>query len=253
MPGFIVRCVALGVLSMGAAIGQGTFGQIAYGGCWQTTFTFANLNAQNTANVTLAFYGDDGSQLSAPVQGVGNISSYLFTIPPNGSRTVVLTSTDPNATQGWANMTTAGVTVRGQGSFLCRTPGRPDYEAVIPLTTPGTPGCIVAFPPPSDPVILLPFNNTGGHVTALAFANTTSMALPVVLEFADESSNLLVTSTLTLDAMHHTAFALSEDSYPALKATKGILRIHASPTTLTVLGLIFNFSGPFTTIMPIIQ
>ena len=128
MLGFIVRCVALVVLYAGAAIGQGTFGQIAYGGCWQTTFTFVNLSAQSAASVSLSFYADDGSPLSAPVQGVGNISPYLFTIPASGAQTVVLTSTDSSTTQGWASMSIAnGVIVRGQGLFRCHNPGRPDY------------------------------------------------------------------------------------------------------------------------------
>src|SRR5579862_1173626 len=137
MPNYIFRFLALSILCAGGAFGQGSFGQIAFGGCWQTTFTLINLDPQNAASVSLFFYGDSGAALSAPVQGVGAVPSYTFTIPANGAQDVVLSNTDPNTTQGWANMSTAGgVFVRGQGSYLCHIAGRPDFQAVVPLNSP---------------------------------------------------------------------------------------------------------------------
>lgn len=259
MLAFIARCAVLGALCSGFAIGQGTFGQIAYGGCLQTTFTLVNMSADN-ANVGLYFYADNGSPLSAPVQGVGNVSSYQFTIPVNGVRDVVLSSADGNTIQGWANMTTVGgVIVRGQGSFRCHNPGGPDFEAVVPLTTTSSP-CILPFPPSPNPVILVPFDNTsygnsgGQHLTAIALANTTNAPLSIPVEFDDELNNPLVTDTLNLAAMNHRAFETTT-MYPAVVGKKGILRIKVSTLNLTVLALLFNntATGAFTTIMPIIQ
>jgi hypothetical protein len=254
MPRFVLRFFVLSVLCVGVASGQGTFGQIAYGGCWQTTFTLVNTSAQSAASVSLFFYADDGSPLSAPVRGIGNVSSYQFTISVNGAQDVVLSSTDANTTQGWASITTAGgVTVRGQGSFLCHNSGRPDFEAVVPLSTSGSTECILPFPQSPNPVIVIPFDNTvGQHVTSLGFANTTNATLAVPVEFDDQSNNPLVTDTLNLAAMHHTAF-VTTDKYPTLVGRKGILRIKASTANLTVLGLLFNDTGAFTTIMPITQ
>ena len=255
MPRFIFRCFVVGVLCGGSAFVQGTFGQIAFGGCWQKTFTLINLNAQGAASVSLFFYADDGSQLSAPVQGVGNVPfPYVFTIPANGAQDVVLSSTAANVTQGWANMSTAGgVIVRGQGSFRCHISGRPDFEAVVPLTTPASTECIIPFPPSPNPVVLVPFDNTAGqYVTSLALANTTSAALAIPVEFDDQFNNPLVTDMLSLGAMQHTAFATT-DKYPALAGKKGVLRIKASTMNLTILGLLFNDTGPFTTIIPVIQ
>lgn len=251
MPRVIFRWLALSSLCAAGAFGQGNFGQIAFGGCWQTTFTLINLNTQNAASVTLSFFGDNGLPLNAPIQGVGNMTSYTFAIPANGAQNVVLAGSDPNFTQGWATMSSAGgLSVRGQGTFRCQAQGKPAFEAVVPLDSPGSTGCIIPFPPSSDPVVLVPFDNTAGYVTSLALANTTTGALAVPIEFDDQAGASLAAGTLNLTAMQHTAF-VSTTNYPALQGKKGILRIHASAATLTILGLLSNPSGAFTSILPV--
>ena len=54
MPRLIRRLLLLSIVCAGAAFGQGTFGQIAYGGSWQTTFTLINMVSTATS-VTLLF------------------------------------------------------------------------------------------------------------------------------------------------------------------------------------------------------
>ena len=252
MPRPFFGLLAVSALGGCAAFGQGTFGQIAYGGCWQTTFTLINMNT-TTANVTLNFYGDNGSPVAAPVLGVGNRSVYTFAIPAGGDQNVVLQglSTDPTVA-GWANMTTDGTSVRGQGTFRCQISPNPTFEAVVPLTSTGSTSCIIGFPPPPDPVILVPFDNTNGYVTSLAFANTTNTALPVSIEFDDQSNQKLVADTLNFGAMTHTSF-VTTTNYPALAGKKGILRIHAGTANLSIIGLLSNPTGAFTTILPVTQ
>ena len=255
MPKFILHCLALSILCAGAAFGQqGTFGQIAYGGSWQTTFTLMNLSASGVATVTLSFYGDNGSPLSAPVQGFGVTTAYTFAIPAGGAQNVVLASSDPATTQGWASMSTTGGTVRGQGSFRFVVPNGNGAisEAVVPLTLPGSALCILPFPP-TNPVISVPFDNTfGQYVTSLAFANTTTSAQSYVMEFDDQSGNPLVADTLALTPRQHKAF-VSKDAYQALAGKKGVLRVHADPASLTVLGLLSNSTNAITTIIPVTQ
>jgi hypothetical protein len=256
MPKSILRFLALSVLCAGAAFGQqGTFGQIAYGGSWQTTFTLMNLSTSGVATITLSFFGDNGSPLNAPVQGFGVTSAYTFAIPAGGAQNVVLVSSDPVTTQGWASMSATGGTVRGQGSFSVLLPKGGISEAVVPLSfPPGSTACILPFPQ-TNPVILIPFDNTAGqYVTSLAFANTTSSAPSYVIEFDDQSGNPLVADNLALPAMQHMAF-VTTDKYPALANKKGTLRIHADPGKLTVLGLLSNLTstGAITTIIPVTQ
>jgi len=257
MPKFILRFLALSALCTGAAFGQsvqGTFAQIAYGGSWQTTFTLVNLNSSAGASVTLNFFGDGGSPLSAPVDGAGSLSSYTFTIPPNGARNIVLSSTDTSVTQGWASMVTSGI-VRGQGSFRFVLANGQISEAVVPLTTPGVvAGCIIPIPQ-TNPLILIPFDNTSGYVTSLAVANITTNAPSYAIEFVDQSNNPLVADTLNLSSLQHKAFVTTQ-AYPAVAGKKGIIRIHGSTADLslpTVLGLLSNSTNTVTTIIPITQ
>jgi hypothetical protein len=250
MPKFILRFFALSVLSAAGAFGQvGSFGQLAYGGSWQTTFTLINLNT-SVATVTLSFFDDNGSALTAPVQNFGFTSAYTFAIPAGGTQDIVLSSTDRTTTQGWASLSTTG-NIRGQASFRFLLPSGTLSEAVVPLSAPGTQGCIVPFPQ-TDPVILLPFDNTGQYVTSLAFVNISAIARAFVLEFDDQSGNILVTDTLSLSPKQHTAF-VSVRNYQELAGKKGILRIHASAANLTVLGLLTNSTGAITTIIPVTQ
>src|ERR1700722_16560654 len=80
--------LALWVAGAAGVFGQGTLAQIAFGGCWQTTLTLINQNTAAMANVTIFFYGDNGSPLSTPVQGMGTVTSYKFTIPPGNRQAV---------------------------------------------------------------------------------------------------------------------------------------------------------------------
>jgi hypothetical protein len=255
MPRFIHRFVALSVVCAGCAFGQqGSFAQIAYGGSWQTTITLINESNTLPANVTLSFFGDSGSPLSAPVLGVGNTSSYSFAIVPGGLQSVVLFSSAPVTSQGWANMNVAsGIPVRGLGSFRFLLPNGTISEAVVPLSISDSAVCIVPSlsVPGSPSVILVPFDNTTGqYTTSLALANTTSGFLSVPIEFDDQSDKLLVTDTLVLTAMQHVA-VVTPQAYPILAGKKGVLRIRQSTAFVTLLGLLSNNTNAITTIIPI--
>ena len=123
---------------------------------------------------------------------------------------------------------------------------------MVPLAVPGAALCIVPFPQ-FNPVILIPFDNTAGqYLTSLAFANITASNQAYPIEFDDQSGNPLVTDSLALTPGQHTAF-VSTQTYPTLEGQKGVLRIHADPATLTVLGLLSNSTGAISTIIPVTQ
>jgi len=250
MKKIILTFFAFGILSVSSAYAQGTFGQIAYGGCWQTTFTLVNVSTAAVATGSFSFYGDGGSLTVAPVEGAGNTSSYQFTVPANGAKSVVLSSSDLNITQGWASMSVTAGAVRAQGTLRCQTPGGPAFEAVVPLSTSATADCIIPLPASTSPAIVIPFDNTGDHSAAVALVNTTNNALVLSFEFDDQSGTVLAKDSLSLAAMNHTAFYIS-NNYPPLAGRKGIVRIGASVAQLTVLALLFNTTGGFTTILPL--
>lgn len=261
MLGRTARLLTL-VYAAGAAVAsaQGTFGHLVYGAGWQTTFLIANQDQTLAANVNLSFYGNSGDALSAPVNGGAAVSAYSFSIPPNGSTSLVLPDAGSTTIEGWASLAvTNGTTVSGQAIFRENLGGsHPILEAAVPFTG-GPPSCVVSFWSVA-PVhyILVPFDNTTGlHSTALAFANTTSATISAPIEFDDPTGAAIVTGTLKLAAMNHTSF-VSSANYPATAGQTGVLRItmpsNSNPGDLTVLALLADsVSGTLTTLIPVTQ
>ena len=258
----IVRIFAI-LLAIGLtdASAQGTFGHLAYGAGWQTTFLVVNQDPTTEANVSLSFYSDIGTALSPPVNGGAATPIYSFSIPPNGSASIVLPDAGGStSTEGWASLNVNNSpAVSGQAIFRQNAGGsRPVLEAAVPFTS-GAPLCLVPFgnvaPTHS---ILVPFDNTNGlHVTALAFANTTSAAMSVPIEFDDPTGAAIVTGTLNFGPLNHSSF-VSTAKYPATSGKSGVLRITlpsgANVGDLSVLALLADAaSGTLTTLIPIMQ
>ena len=258
----IVRFFAI-LLAMGLsnASAQGTFGHLAYGGGWQTTFIVVNQDPATEASVSLSFYSNIGTALAPPVNGGPATSVYSFSVPPNGSTSIVLPDAGGStSTEGWASLNVSNSpAVSGQAIFRQNAGGsRPVLEAAVPFTS-GAPLCLVPFgnvaPTHS---ILVPFDNTNGlHVTALAFANTTSASMSVPIEFDDPAGAAIATGMLNLGALFHSSF-VSTAKYPATSGKSGVLRITlpagANVGDLSVLALLADSSsGTLTTLMPIMQ
>jgi hypothetical protein len=256
------RTIRLFTLVLGAGLAvasaQGSFGHIAYGAGWQTTFFVVNEDQATAANVSLSFYSDSGAALAPPVNGGAAASLHSFSIPPGGLASIVLPDVGGSTTyEGWASLQTSGVAVSGQAIFRENLGGsHPILEAAVPFTG-GPPACVVSFwnVAPTH-YILVPFDNTIGlHVTALAFANTTSVSMSVPIEFDDPTGAPVVTGTLNLAALNHTAF-VSTTNYPATTGKSGILRItlpsSANAGDLSVLALLADSAtGTLTTLIPI--
>lgn len=256
--GLFALLLAVGVTGASA---QGTFGHLAYGDGWQTTFLLVNQDPSNAASASLSFYSNAGTPLAPPVNGGAAISLYSFSIPPSGSASVVLPDVGgTTAQQGWASLSVNNeVVVSGQAIFRQSLgASHPVLEAAVPFTN-GAPPCLVPFGSViGTHYILVPFDNTTGvHVTALAFANTTSSTMAVPIEFDDQTGTAIVTDTLNLGAMNHTSF-VSTTNYPATAGTTGVLRVtvpsSANLGDLAVLALLADsVSGTLTTLIPITQ
>jgi hypothetical protein len=257
------RCyVVLSVLFVCAnlAFAQGNFAHFTYGGGYTSTFTFVNQDTTAAASASLYFYNDDGSAATLQVGGVSTRSPYRFTIPANGSTTVVLP--DPgisNAPWGWAQLVvTDSGPVNGQLTFRrSASAAAPATETVVPLSGVQT-ACIFPFPD-TTPVILIPFDNTSGvHGTAIALANTTSVALALTLEFDDQAGNVISKhANVNLGAKNHTAWLMTDSkAYPETTNKAGTLKITGMSynSDLAVVALLFNTaSNTLTTVLPILQ
>jgi len=249
------------VAGVGVVSAQGSFGHIAYGGGWQTTFLLVNENTTEAAAVNLYFYSDSGTNLPLAVNGGSPVSPYSTSIPPGGTVSVVIAdSGSAIANEGWASLqVTNGAAVSGQAIFRQNLGGsNPILEAAVPLTV-STSACIFSFwqVEPTH-YVLVPFDNTTNvHLTAIAFANTTSASISAPIEFDDQTGTAIASDTLKLPAMNHTAY-VSTTKYPATAGQVGILRITlpsgAGAGDLAVLGLLANpITGTLTTLIPITQ
>src|SRR5579871_233153 len=255
------RFILLLAAGVSIASAQGTFGHLAYGAGWQTTLLVVNHDPATTADASLSFYTDIGTALSPPINGGAPTSMYAFTVPPNGSASIVLPDVGgATANEGWASLTVSNnPTVSGQAIFRQNLGGTyPVLEAAVPFTT-GAPACLVPFGDvPATQHILVPFDNTTGvHVAALALANTTPSSMSVPIEFDDPTGKAIASGNLNLGPMNHTAF-VSTGKYPSTNGKSGVLRITIPSGSnigdLSVLALLADSkTGTLTTLMPINQ
>jgi hypothetical protein len=237
---------------------QASFAHFTYGGGYTSTFTFVNADPTGSAGASLYFYNDDGSAATVPVDGVSVTSPYNFTIPANGSTTIMLpdlgTATSP---WGWAQLVVSDFApVSGQLTFRrSASATAPATETVVPLTGAQT-ACVLPLPS-SVPVTIIPFDNTTGvHGTAIALANTMSSSLVLNLEFDDQAGNVISKhANVMIGAKSHTAWLMTQaDKYPETANKIGTLKITGmtSYSDLAVVALLFNTaSNTLTTVLPI--
>jgi hypothetical protein len=201
---------------------------IAFGGGWSTTITLVDCY-ETEAPFTLRFYDDRGVAMNVPVAGLGSVSIISDRMPVNGSRTYEIQ--DIGVTQtGWAELSYdwSLTAIGGLAVFRQRVAGRPDLEAVVPMSA------------NNDGDYHLAFDNTGGLVYGLALANPDLIQSTVEMTFTDDSGNAIgVPVTLTMDSKAHTAFALAVN-YPQLANRRGVIHFQMQTGHVSALGLRFN-------------
>jgi hypothetical protein len=248
------RSDAATVIDMSTYQPANTFAHLAYGqtgngAYWKTSFAFVNYGT-DAGSVQLLTWTPSGSPLAVSVVGGATASQQTFAVPAGGSVVVGLDETVPNLITGWAGLIITGL-ITGQGIFRARVPGRPDYEAAVPLLARTQTASIIPLPVTSTPVLGMPFDNTGGYVTSVAFANTAAADRTLDLVFVDNSGATLFTAHEPLPAHNQMAFETSS-RYPAVANKQGWMRILNNAADFTALGFRFNPSGAFTTWLPVL-
>jgi hypothetical protein len=233
-----------------------TFAHIAFGSepsgfYWKTSFVLVNTD-NSVATVRLLFYSALGTPLAVPLVGGAPSSQPVFNIPANASVVVELDETAGPVTGGWVGVIIEG-NVSAQGIFKKHTPGQADVEALVPMFSRSQPVCIIPFPPGSMPAVLaMPFDNTSGYVTSVAFANTATTSRTLDLEFVDQNGVSLWTAHEPMPAHHQLPFETAV-SYPAVAGKKGFMRVLNNQVDFTALGFRFNPVNAFSTWLPVIR
>ncbi len=231
-----------------------TFAHIAYGSegsgfYWKTSFVLVNTD-NSAATVRLLFYTTSGTPLAVPLVGGAPASQPVFNIPPYGSMVVELDETAGPITAGWVGVIIEG-SVSAQGIFKKHTPGQADVESLVPMFSRSQPVCIIPFPNPI-PVLAMPFDNTNSYVTSVAFANTSTAARTLDLEFLDDHGVSLWTAHEPLASHNQLAFETAS-RYPAVAGKKGFMRVLNNQIDFTALGFRFNPVNAFSTWLPVIR
>lgn len=208
---------------------------IADGDYWKTSITLVNMDT-DPAQYALTFRQNGGAPLVLDFVGLGQGSVITGTLPVNGSVVIETAGTSPTLSQGFAILESPNFkNVNGYGIFRQRFPWRAeDFEAVTPFSS------------KYDDDFILPFDNTAGSTTSMAICNPSSYSDEIVtVAFYDEAGNRFHLDQFTLKPYEHTGFA-TDIKWPQTIRKRGTAVFQVSPWGASVLGLRFNWTGPFT-------
>ncbi len=196
--------------------------QILDGAGWTTGFAIVNVD-QVPVNFNFQFWSDAGVALPFPIAN-GTAGTLSGTLNPGATLFAQSPGTSSTLQQGWAEVTTSG-RIGVTGTFQFTTPGtRGSQAAVIGTQSGGS--------------IFMPFDNTQGHTSAIAIANSNaSQTLTVTLTILTDAG-VQSSATLVLPPKAHSAFVLTA-AYPTLANSRGAIHFTASSPDLAVTGLRF--------------
>ena len=212
--------------------------QLAFGfsptlGNWATELYLHNLTIA-PAQVTVAFFGEDGTPLSVPKWGT-------MTVVNLGARgtAIVDVSTPGPLLQGSIRLDLPeGVT--GYGIFRQTSPGLNPQEGVVPLSSASSTKSTIVF-------------DETNFVTAVALCNPIGSPITVSAVARDEQGNTVGTAVLSLAGRQRIAFALKDrPELRSIEGKRGSVEFSSTGGSLSVLGLRFNGLA-FTSILPVEQ
>ena len=210
------------------------FPHLATGGGWETVIVMVNMSS-STLHYNTYFYSQSGAPMTVTfrTQPAGNVvttSAMNATLPPRNSFNFSLYDATPNTKIGYAivEYDSADGRLGGYAVFRQRVAGRPDFEALVPLSS------------YSDHKFYLPIDEIQGFQTAIALCNPASnTSNTLTLLMMDLDGNEVVRKSLTLGPGVQTAFIIQEQ-FPQMIDRLGTLYVEGSSTRLSAIGLRFN-------------
>jgi len=100
---------------------------------------------------------------------------------------------------------------------------------------------------------LLSFDNISGSATGIALATMSSPANAVGIIIRDDSGALLLSTSIPMPGLGHTSFDLANNYVVAQSARGTVEFVAPSDGHISVLGLRFNSTGAFTTVLPFVK
>ena len=209
------------------------FPHLAVGGGWRTTIVIINMSNVST-NFELRFYDTNGQPLplffrNPPLNEATTATSANGRLAPSASFQYEFMDAGSLRT-GWAVLAydSALSRIGGFATFRQSVTGRPDFEALVPLS------------PLNDTKFYMPFDNTPGAATTLAIANPDpTRSTTVTLQFLNVDGTMFRTESLLLSPNGQTSFLIG-DRFPFTAGRLGTIFAQGALDRLSALGLRFN-------------
>lgn len=166
---------------------------------WITSLTLVNPDRLYSVAGIVNFNRDDGSPLALDF-GSGAVSSFTFTIPPQGIVSFKTTGASATTVIGWARVASS-LPVQGVIQFRYAVNGVPQQGVSAEATEASG-----LFRSPATPA------------TGIAVANPSSTSLPVNVVLLDATGNTVASSTITLNGFGHKSFTVGQ-MFPTVPAT----------------------------------
>lgn len=215
---------------------------LAAGGGWETTIVFVNMSDKEV-QYTQSFYDPAGKPWNVTTKALPagtptKTSVASGRIGVGGSVHLLLSEPTGPLQTGWStlNYDSASTRLGGYAVFRQRVQGRPDFEALVPLSS------------YDDSIFYMPFDNQDGATTAMAILNpATNIATNLEILLVDTGGKTLGSYSMSLAAAAQDSFVLA-DRFPAARGRLGTVIIEGSTNRLSALGFRFNSGGAFSTI-----
>lgn len=176
------------------------FPQFADGGGsgqkWVTSLTFVNAHLSLPSYGTAFLYDNDGAPLSIDF-GAGPVSSFDFTVPPQGTAQFVSTGASTTATVGWA-IVKSSLPLEGVVQFRFSAGGVPQQGVAAQATAASS-----------------SFRSPATASTGIAVANPSSGAINVYLSALDADGVTVANASTSLPALGHQSFNVNQ-IFPAI-------------------------------------
>ncbi|PWU06654.1 MAG: hypothetical protein C5B51_11845 [Terriglobia bacterium] len=206
--------------------------QVADGGGWQTTLVLTNTTTSSTA-ASVSFYQDTSNGATIPwnISFLEVASTQSITVPAAASIFLHSTGTAAATSVGWASIN-VGPGVAAYAIFKQRVLGRQDQEGTATAAAAAT-------------RILVPFDNTGGGVTAIAVVNPGASSQTISATFRTVEGAVIQGTLDTMPAQGHMAFGMPQQ-FPRLIGRSGLAEFYSTTGTFSMLALRFNSTNAFT-------
>lgn len=183
------------------------FPHIASGGGWSTTFNFINAST-SPAPVAVTLRNFAGAPLRIPLSG-----PLSAVIAPNATWQLATADPPDLPATGAVEVRSSGP-ISGYAVYRYVPPEGPPQEISAPLQAP-------------LPVLILPFDNTGGSETKLAVASSAPDEGAVNVSVFDDAGSLLTTGAIPIGALGHLDVALVSE-FRATAGKRGFVRLQGA-------------------------